>query len=373
MLAAFLDEPDLAPQPSLERVVASGEALPGPLVERFLEDLPAVALHNLYGPTEAAVDVTAWPCEGPGTPPIGRPIANLRLHLLDRRGHAVPTGVPGELHIGGQGLARGYLGQPARTAAAFVPDPFAHNPGERLYKTGDLARWRPDGALHYLGRRDHQVKVRGFRVELGEVESTLRRHPTVTDAVAAVHRGDGAGGLLVAWAATTAPGEALRAFLAEHLPAHMVPARIVSLPELPQTAHGKIHRRALPDPLAARPATVHRAPRTPTERRLAAVWAEVLGRDEVGTEESFFDLGGHSLLLLRVHHRLRADGDPAFDFPLRKAFEHPTVGSLAAWIDRRRTPAPGPPEGAAAARLEGARRGARRRIRRPRPQRRGEP
>ncbi len=340
MLDVFLDEltePELAACSSLRRVIVSGEALGAGLAVRFRERLGrrGVELHNLYGPTEAAVDVTWQRCDGETGErpvPIGRPIANTRIHLLDRAFREVPVGVAGELCIGGVQLARGYLGRPERTAERFVPDPLA-GPGDRLYRTGDLARRLPDGAVEFLGRLDHQVKVRGFRLELGEVEAALAARPEVREAVAAV-RGTGPAARLVAWV-VPATGEAavpsaLREALRQRLPEPMVPSAVVVLPALPLTPNGKVDRRALPEPEGSREGSLAPfvAPRTPGEEALAALWRELLGVERIGVHDHFFDLGGHSLLATQLLSRVRE----AFgvELPLAALFEsRPTVENLA--------------------------------------------
>ncbi|MEU7934634.1 amino acid adenylation domain-containing protein [Micromonospora echinofusca] len=259
MLALFVEEAGLARCAGLRRVICSGEALPPKLVNKLTAALPQVEVHNLYGPTEAAIDVTAWPCRRPepeDTVPIGRPIANVAAYVLDGRGELAPVGVPGELVLGGDCLARGYAGRPDLTAERFVEVTVAGWP-QRVYRTGDLAWWSPDGHLHYGGRIDTQVKIRGQRVELGEIESVLNRHPLVANSVVLLRDDLGAAATLVAYvvaerdAAADAVAEpALRAFLARELPEHMVPLRYVVLPELPATANGKVDRRALPVPPA---------------------------------------------------------------------------------------------------------------------------
>ncbi|HEX4966052.1 MAG TPA: amino acid adenylation domain-containing protein [Thermoanaerobaculia bacterium] len=343
MLRSFLAEKEVSRCVSLRRVIASGEALPPEVERRFGECLApcGARLFNLYGPTEAAVDVTAWACQGDGSRagvPIGRPIANLRLHLLDRGAGPVPIGVAGEVHIGGAGLARGYLGRPELTAERFVPDPFAgidgSEPGARLYKTGDLGRYLPGGEIEFLGRLDHQVKVRGFRIELGEIETVLCRHPEVADAVV-VARPSGADVDLVAYVspageAVPAPGE-LRAFLRDRLPEHMVPALFVELPALPLSPNGKVDRKALPEPGgAARETALFVAPRNAVEERLAGLWGEILGVDRVGVHDNFFALGGHSLVATQLLSRLQ-DGFH-LSLPLRAIFAVPTVAELSATL-----------------------------------------
>jgi amino acid adenylation domain-containing protein len=339
MLQAFLDEPDLSACAPLRRVVCSGEALPAELQARFFERIDA-ELHNLYGPTEAAVDVTWWPCardDDRRTVPIGRPIANTRIHLLDARLHPVSIGVAGELYIAGVQVGRGYLGRRGLTAERFVPDPFSAEPGARMYRTGDLARWLADGAVDYLGRADHQVKVRGFRIELGEIEAALAAHPGVRETVV-VARTDAPGDTrLVAY--LTASGDAVpdAAALREHLraglPEHMVPAAFVGMEALPLSPNGKVDRKALPAPEAGRdPAATFVPPRDETERAIAAIWREALGVEQVGADDNFFDLGGHSLLLVRVHGRIREA--LGADVTVVELFQHPTVGALAARLAR---------------------------------------
>ncbi len=295
-------------------------------------------LVNHYGPTESTVVATAGAVEpGSGrTPPIGRPIGNTRVHLLDRGLRAVPAGVPGELCLGGAGLARGYLGRPDLTAERFVPSPFGE-PGERLYRTGDLARFLPDGSLDFLGRVDHQVKLRGFRIELGEIEAALLRHPQVREAAVLV-QGEGAERRLVAYLGTErAEGELkaadLRSFLLRDLPEPMVPAAFLVLAELPLTANGKVDRRALAEIQPAAPAAeAGEETRTPIEEMVAEIWREVLRLDTIRAEDDFFELGGHSLLATQVVARAR----DAFgvDLALRSLFETPTLSGWAGQAER---------------------------------------
>ena len=333
MLQAFLEQPGLDACSSLRLVMCSGEALPAELAERFHQRLGA-ELHNLYGPTEASVDVTSWACEpGPRrTVPIGRPIANTRIHLLDRELRPVPIGVPGELHIGGGGLARGYLERADLTAERFVPDPLASEPGDRLYRTGDLARHGRDGAVEFLGRLDHQVKLRGFRIELAEIESVLAQHPAVRETVVLVDDGAAGQKRLVAYVVAS-PGEApaldgLLRFAREKLPDYMLPTALVTLAELPLTPNGKADRRALaalsPGRTEARQPFV--APRTPREGILAEVWEQVLKVDKVGVDDNFFALGGDSILSLQVLARARERG---LAITLQQIFQHQTVTELA--------------------------------------------
>ncbi|WP_437482985.1 amino acid adenylation domain-containing protein [Sorangium sp. So ce1014] len=347
MLQAFLEAPGAASCLSLRRVICSGEALPSELARRFFERLGA-ELHNLYGPTEASIDVTSWACrrdDASASVPIGHPIANTQIYLLDRHGHPAPVGVAGELHIGGVGLARGYHERPALTAERFVPDPFGSTPGGRLYRTGDLARHRPDGAIEFLGRLDHQVKIRGLRVELGEIEARLLQHPEVQEAVVVARDEAHGGKRLVAYVAGrdgSAPEpEALRGWVGEALPAYMVPAPIVVLERLPLSPNGKVDRRALPAPEAA--ALGHRpyvAPRTEAERILAEVWAEVLHRAQVGVEDNFFELGGDSIVTLQVIARAAQRG---LRLSPKLLFEHPTVAEAAAQLTVTAAPEEAPP------------------------------
>ncbi|HYN20266.1 MAG TPA: amino acid adenylation domain-containing protein, partial [Thermoanaerobaculia bacterium] len=299
MLQVFLEQPGVESCTSLRRVICSGEALPYELQQRFFAKLSFAELHNLYGPTEAAVDVTVWACD-PGWPrpvvPIGRPISNLGIHVLDRASRPVPVGVPGELHIGGVGLARGYLNRPEMTAERFVPDPFGE-PGSRLYRTGDLVRLLSRGEIEYLGRIDFQVKIRGFRIELGEIEAALAAHPSVKEAVVLAREDRPGDKRLVAYVTGTEPDlQELRRHLAASLPEYMVPSAFVVLPVLPLSPNGKVDRKALPAPETAAPAQPqYVAPRTALESYLAGLWKASLGLEQVGTHDDFFALGGNSI------------------------------------------------------------------------------
>jgi amino acid adenylation domain-containing protein/non-ribosomal peptide synthase protein (TIGR01720 family) len=366
MLQAFLENERARECHSLRRVICSGEALPFELQQRFFARMENAELHNLYGPTEASVDVSYWACERNGTRktvPIGRPIANTQLYILDRHLQPVPIGVPGELHIGGVNVGRGYLNRPELTAEKFIELRIAdcglridahstskgsqngqsaiRNPQSaiRVYKTGDLTRFLPDGAIEYLGRLDHQVKIRGFRIELGEIEAVLEQHPAIRKAavIAREERGDKQ---LVAYCVPEEmPGPAareLRAYLKEKLPDYMTPAAMVMLEMLPLSPNGKLDRRALPAPGKADTASEspYVGPRTPVEEMLAGMWAEVLGIERAGIHDNFFELGGHSLLATRLVSRMR----DAFgvNLPLRTLFEKPTVAELATRLEAMR-------------------------------------
>ncbi|WP_408891435.1 non-ribosomal peptide synthase/polyketide synthase [Myxococcus faecalis] len=338
MLAAFLEEPWQESFPDLRALVCSGEALSADLVQRAHERLPTTELHNLYGPTEAAVDVTHWRCPR-GDPrtsvPIGRPVANTHLLVLDTAGHPVPVGVQGELFIGGLQVGRGYWRRPELTAERFLPDAFSDTPGASLYRTGDLARWRGDGTLEYLGRTDFQVKVRGQRIELEEIEVALRRLPAVRDAVVVARTSPRSDTRLIAYVVPregrAEEAEASRAALKPVLPEAMVPSAIVVIDALPLTPSGKTDRRALtslplPEPEVTRGAG-DAPPRGPLEQLLASFFRQVLGLESVSRDADFFALGGHSLSATRLVSRIRrALGQ---ELPLKTLFLAPTVAGIA--------------------------------------------
>jgi amino acid adenylation domain-containing protein len=311
MLQVFLEVNGLEAW-SIKRVISSGEALPCEVQKRFFARLGRAELHNLYGPTEAAIDVTSWRCQ-PGCEqpivPIGRPIANVQIYLLDRNLRPVPVGIPGELHIGGVALARGYLNRPELTAQQFIADPFSRVPGARLYRTGDFARYRPDGNIEFLGRMDDQVKIRGFRIELGEIEAVLHDHPAVREARVVVREDTPGARRLVAYVVLAEPSASslseMRDYLKEELPSYMIPI-LVSLEELPITANGKLDRRALPPPECAETDEAFESPRDPVEQMLAQVWTEVLGLETVSVYDNFLDLGGDSLSAVQVVTRLQS-------------------------------------------------------------------
>ena len=309
----------------------SGEALTRQTAERFSALLPQVPLHNLYGPTEAAVDVTHHPYQqgADGPVPIGRPVWNTRLYVLDSALQPCPPGTPGELYLAGTQLARGYHDQPALTAERFLADPFGHlfgAAGSRMYRTGDLARRLPDGGIGYLGRTDDQVKLRGFRIELGEVEAALRSLPGVPQAAARV-----IGQRLIGYVTGAVDPVSARERLARTLPEHLVPATIVVLDALPLSANGKLDRRALPAPAFEGDAT-GREPRTPREELLRDLFGEILEVPRLTIDDDFFHLGGHSLLASRLVSRVRET--LAVELPIRALFEAPTVARLAERLER---------------------------------------
>ncbi len=322
------------------RIASGGEALPGELAWR-LRDL-GLEVWNLYGPTETTIWSAARRVPGPdelareGLDPIGRPIDNTQLYVLDSHFSPQPVGIPGELYIGGEGLARGYLNLPGLTAERYCPDPFAEQPGARLYRTGDLVRRLPNGDIEFMGRLDNQVKVRGFRIELGEIESALLRHDAVGQAVVAARENGLGEKQLVAYVVLTTKSppatEELRAFLKVRLPEFMIPTSVVFLDSLPRTPNGKVDRKALPAPDRSRPdlRAAYQPPRTKTEKEIATVWKLALDIDRVGVDDNFFDLGGHSLLMTRVQARLRSAVAP--NLSLVELFQYPTVRTLAARI-----------------------------------------
>jgi amino acid adenylation domain-containing protein/FkbM family methyltransferase len=408
MLQIFLDAPGVAQCRSLKRVFFGGEPLSTKLKERFFSQF-AASLHNLYGPTETAMNATTWTC-APGQPerlvPIGRPLPNVQVYVADAQLRPVPIGVAGELYVGGAGVGRGYLNRPSLTAERFVPCAderrrtkdegpdssfvLRHSSGDRLYRTGDLARYRADGAIEFLGRVDHQIKLRGLRIELGEIAAVLARHPAVQEAAVIVLGEQAHAQRLVAYVVPAADegrktkdesaasssvarpssfiGE-LRAFLQTHLPDYMIPAAFVLLEALPLMPSGKVDRQALPAPDGSESASAAAfvAPQTPLEQRIAAIWRAVLQVDKVGIYDNFFDLGGHSLMLVAARAQLsEALGR---DIPLIELFMYPTISSLAAHLADLAADAPRPSQNVRSAARRDAlqeRRAERRRERTPR-------
>ncbi|MCE8024896.1 non-ribosomal peptide synthase/polyketide synthase [Billgrantia aerodenitrificans] len=328
MLQAFLAHGEVEACTSLTRVVCSGEALPAELQNQVFARLPHTALYNLYGPTEAAIDVTHWTCQDDGRNQvaIGQPIAGIRTHVLDGDLNLVPPGVAGELYLGGVGLARGYLHRPDLSAERFIADPLTV--GERLYRTGDLVRWREDGQLEYLGRLDHQVKIRGLRIELGEIEAELLSQPEIREAVVVAQEGPN-GARLVAYVVPQAGSEldslSLREALGQKLPDYMVPGVVVTLEALPLNANGKVDRKALPEPELAS-GSQYAPPQGEVEEALADIWSEILGVERVGRHDNFFELGGDSILSLQIVSRLLQAG---WKITPRQLFERQSVAELA--------------------------------------------
>lgn len=337
MLHVFLEEPAVARCQSLRQVICSGEALSFALQEQFFARLPAtVALHNLYGPTEAAVDVTYWACQREsreGPVPIGYPIDNVQVFILDQRGQRVPDGAQGELYIGGVAVGRGYLHRPALTAEKFVPDPFSAVPGTRLYRTGDLARILPDGSTEFLGRIDDQVKLRGFRIELGEIETALCAHPAVKQVAVVKKTEEGEDCLLACFVpaqATLPSSKELRDFLQRTLPEYMLPAQFGIVDALPLTPSGKLDRRAivtLAQSIDAVDEQVPEDPRSTLERMVAEAWQSVLGGKRCGFGDNFFEVGGTSLMAMRIVSRLQRLLQ--LEIPLDVFFVAPSIEAFA--------------------------------------------
>ena len=345
MLQAFLQEKDAEKCRSVKRVICSGEALPFELQERFFA-VSSAELHNLYGPTEAAIDVTFHACERASERrivPIGRPVANTQLYVLDNNLNPIPGGVPGELYIGGEGLARGYFNRPDLTAERFIPNLFGDEPGQRLYRTGDLARYLDDGDLEFLGRADHQVKIRGYRIELGEIEAALRRHSGVSEAVVIAEEDGNLEKRLVAYLVSRdglalSDGE-LRGFLKQRLPEYMAPSFFVILKRLPLTPNGKVDRRALPSPnQTGSDSRSYTAPRNEIENVLVSVWQKALGVSPIGIHDNYFALGGNSIRVIQVVHDIRRYNP---SITVMDVLRNPTVYQLAIRIREIRPEQPG--------------------------------
>ena len=353
MLQVFLQEPDLTRCSCLKRVFCSGEALPFELTKRFFDRLDC-ELHNLYGPTEAAIDVTFWQCEPEDdlqVVPIGRPIANTQTYILDKHLQPVPIGVLGELYLGGTNLARGYLNRPELTTEKFIPNPFSVDNKEvtdltastplrlcasaRLYKTGDLARYRQDRQIEFLGRIDHQVKLRGFRIELGEIEAVLDTHPQVQQAVVLATDDLTGNKRLVAYLASDEAIKTalLREFLGAKLPEYMIPSIFITLDAIPLTPNGKVDRRALPAPEIRQEIKSDRAP-TIKEKPIADIWKAVLNLEKIGVRDNFFELGGNSLLAMQIVSQIRQR--LAVDLSLDSLFNSPTIAELTRAIEQQR-------------------------------------
>ncbi len=324
------------PRDLITRAFVGGEELPKSLVDRTFALFPDLLLWNYYGPSEITATAAAALVHAGGRITIGRPIAGKKIHILDAQMQPVPIGVAGEIYIGHEGVARGYLQRPDLTAASFIPDPFSSNSGARLYRTRDRGRYLADGAIEFLGRYDHQVKVRGFRIELGEIEAALREHHGLSEAVALIRKGTDDEKYITAYvvpAQQPAPtaGE-LRAWLKERLPEYMIPSAWMHLEQLPLTVNGKLDRASLPEPERGRPdlASLFVAPRTAIEETLAEIFADILSLERTGIDDNFFELGGHSLLATRVATRIRKVFNA--DLPLRRFFERPTVREIAEFL-----------------------------------------
>ena len=349
MLQLFIEEFAQQEFPNLKRVICSGETLPIHLQDRF-QKLSSASLYNLYGPTEASIEATAWLCRQDATlqtVPIGKPIYNMQAFILDRYGAPVPIGVPGELYLGGVGLARGYLSQPGLTAQSFVPNPVIEqlpairdHVSKTVYRTGDLVRYRPDGNIEFLGRLDHQVKIRGFRIELGEIEAVLNRHPSVRECVVVAVVVNGSDKSLVAYVtlndypAETDVTEILRQHVQASVPDYMVPSRFIPLDAFPLTASGKVDRKQLPSPNI--PTTAPKElvlPATGTEAALLPLWQSALGQPQVSVTVSFFELGGHSLVAIGLVTAIRQK--LGLELPLATLFTHSTIRELATLIDNQ--------------------------------------
>ncbi|WP_328516786.1 amino acid adenylation domain-containing protein, partial [Ralstonia pseudosolanacearum] len=338
MLQLFLDQVEAGRCQGLRRILCSGEALPHALQQRSLVRFPHSELHNLYGPTEAAIDVTSWRCDAerhPGIVPIGRPIANTQIYVLDAYQQPVPLGVTGEIYIGGVGVARGYLNRPELTAERFVANPFHGEGRERMYRTGDLGRWLPDGSLEYQGRTDAQVKLRGFRIELGEIEARLSQCTGVSEAVVTMREDVPSEPRLVAYYVSeeVIEAQALREQLQSSLPEYMVPAAYVKLEQLPLTPNGKLDRKGLPAPEGrAYASTAYEAPQGEVEQTLAAIWQTLLGVERVGRHDDFFALGGHSLQAVRLVAQVRTQ--LGTELGLTELFAQPSLTAVAQAIMR---------------------------------------
>jgi acyl-coenzyme A synthetase/AMP-(fatty) acid ligase/acyl carrier protein len=333
---------ELAPG-TITHAFVGGEELPKSVADRSFALMPELSFWNLYGPSEITATATAVQLHPGDRITIGHPIAGKKVYILNPHLQPVPVGVSGEVFIGREGVARGYLGRPDLTAESFIPDPFSDEPAVRLYRTRDRARYLSDGRIEFLGRFDYQVKIRGFRIELGEIESALREHPAVKEAVAIVKSADDEKYIAayVVPLSESAPAAAeLRTFLKQRLPEYMAPSTFVLLDELPLTATGKLDRAALPEPdrRHRERENAFTAPRNAVEKTLAEIFAEVLGVEKVGIHDNFFEFGGHSLLATRVVARIRKMFN--IELPLRNFFENPTAAEIAEFL-KSHEPVPG--------------------------------
>ena len=348
-LAALLTSPEMQSILPRQRLILGGEAASWSLVEQLQQQTPSCQIVNHYGPTETTVGVLTYLVKGQSakqiskTVPLGRPLANTQVYVLDKQLQPLPIGVSGELYISGAGLARGYLNRPELTEERFIANPFSNEPRAQLYKTGDLARYLPDGNLEFLGRTDNQVKIRGFRIELGEIEAILDRHPGVRQSVVAVWE-EQENKRLVAYVVPNKQKQPsvsdLRDFLREKRPEYMVPGAFVFLKALPLMSNGKVNRQSLPAPNQARPelAETFVAPRNEVEQTLAAIWQEMLQVEKVGVNDNFFELGGHSLLVVQVHSKLQGVFNRSLS--ITDLFKYPTIGTLASYLNQEKSKQP---------------------------------
>ncbi|GEC88669.1 amino acid adenylation domain-containing protein [Brevibacillus brevis] len=342
MLSIFLDHlesNDCADEiKSLQRVYTTGEALTAEQVQRFhrlIQQRNQTTLHNLYGPTETTIEVTYYDCHADSTViPIGKPIDNTQAYIINKECHLQPVGVMGELVIGGVGLARGYVGKPELTAERFIPNPYGRLSEEKMYRTGDYARWMPDGNIEYMGRMDNQVKIRGYRIELGEIEALMRKQPGAGEVAVIAHEFEPGDKRLIAYYSGTTSVEEYKLLLQKQLPPYMIPSYFVQVEEMPLTSSGKLDRKALPLPDSHTVSHHYTAPRNTTEELLALIWSDILRIDQIGVSDSFFDLGGHSLLATQVASRIREVFGQ--HLPLRDIFQCPTIESLAKRISELR-------------------------------------
>ncbi len=342
MLRLFLETKDVEKCRTLRQVICSGEALTVDLQNQFFNRLNT-ELDNLYGPTEAAIDVTYWRCQRSSdlkNVPIGRPIANTQIYILDENMNPVPIGVPGELHIGGIQVARGYINKPELTKEKFIPDPFADSPDSRLYKTGDLARYLPDGNIEFIGRIDNQIKIRGFRVELGEIETVLSSHDDIVQAVVVLHEYNSEDKRIIAYIVVkdhiSVSHSQIRDYLKKKLPDYMIPHYIIKLDTLPTTPSGKLDRQSLPLPQEKQQRDgSYIPPQSEVEKTIAKIWQELLHTEVVGIHDSFFDLGGHSLLLIKMLNKLQNHFGK--EVKTNDFFRYPTIEMLAKYLTREKT------------------------------------
>ena len=339
-LQLLLATPDVSRCRSLRNVFCGGEPLTATLINQLYQHLPTVILHNLYGPSEAAIDTTFWACKPlpeKGSVPIGRPIANVQTYILDSHLQPVPIGVSAELYIGGAGVGRGYRNLPNLTSERFIPNPFSADPTARLYRTGDLASYLSDGTIRYHGRIDHQVKIRGNRVELGEIESTMAKHPAIREVVVNVYEFTPDDKRLAAYIVPNPQARfhvsKVREFLAARLPEYMVPATFVLIDRMPLSANGKVNRQALPEPNRARPDLTESyvAPRSPTEQTLAGIWEQVIGLDNIGINDNFLELGGDSILSIQITSRANQAG---LNLTPNQILQYQTIATLAAAAEK---------------------------------------